>query len=262
MSEQKVLSQKIRNGIDGVLCRSMVKRVFPLPAGRYVSLCFDDFPKSAATVGAPLVEAMGWKATFYVAGSYLGAEREHFGEMFDADDLRRLANNGHDFGCHTFDNLNCAKARPTEIYDQRRQNRAFFRDHNIDRVRSFAYPFGAADLSAKKALTEDSLALRGVKPGINRGVADFNILKANGLQDSQGGILRALEELEMLGTRDGWMIIFTHDIDPDPSPWGVTPEDFEHVLSAVKASGADVVTVGDMVDRILANKQPGTVRAA
>jgi peptidoglycan/xylan/chitin deacetylase (PgdA/CDA1 family) len=262
MSEQKPLSQKIRSGIDGVLCRSMVKRVFPLPPGRYVSLCFDDFPKSAATVGAPMVEAMGWNATFYVAGSYLGAEREHFGEMFDEGDLRRLARQGHDFGCHTFDNLNCAKARPIEIYDQRRKNRAFFRSHGIARVRSFAYPFGAADLSAKKALTEDNLALRGVKPGINRSVADFNILKANGLQASQGGILRALEELEMLCASDGWMIIFTHDVSPDPSPWGVTPEDLEHVLTAVRASGAEVVTVGDMVDRILSNEQQADVRAA
>ena len=94
------------------------------------------------------------------------------------------------------------------------------------------------------------LALRGIKPGINRGKLDLNMLKACGLQDNQGGILRAIEELENLSKRDGWLIIFTHDVREQPSPWGVTLEDYDLLLSAIYASGADVVTVGDMVRRI------------
>ena len=76
------------------------------------------------------------------------------------------------------------------------------------------------------------------------------MLKACGLQDNQGGILRAIEELENLSKRDGWLIIFTHDVREQPSPWGVTPEDYDLLLGAIYASGADVVTVGDMVRRI------------
>jgi peptidoglycan/xylan/chitin deacetylase (PgdA/CDA1 family) len=34
-----------------------------------VSFTFDDVPKSAATVGATILEEYGGRATFYVAGS-------------------------------------------------------------------------------------------------------------------------------------------------------------------------------------------------
>jgi len=76
------------------------------------------------------------------------------------------------------------------------------------------------------------------------------MLKACGLQDNQGGTARALQELQSLDDQDGWVIIFTHDVRKSPSPWGVTPEQYADVLDAVEASGARVITVGDMVERL------------
>ena len=46
------------------------------------------------------------------------------------------------------------------------------------------------------------------------------------------------------------MIIFTHDVCDRPSPWGVTPADYADLLAAIDASGAEVVPVGEMVDRV------------
>lgn len=250
MADFGYLSQKIRGAIDGIACRSVVRQNQKLPSGRYVSLCFDDFPQSAAVTAAPMIESLGWHATWYVSGGFQDTEEDALGQMYTEADLRRLIANGHDIGCHTFDHIDCAKATPSEILAQCEKNQQYLDSFGINEVESFAFPFGAANATAKKVMEQSELALRGVKPGLHRGKADLNMLKACGLQDNEGGILRAIEELETLSKGDGWLIIFTHDVRDDHSPWGVTPEDYDLLLTAVQASGAEVVTVGDMVRRI------------
>lgn len=262
MADLGYFSQKIRSGIDGILCRSMAKRTQKLPSGRYVSLCFDDFPQSAALTAAPMIERLGWRATWYVAGGFMDGEEDHYGTMFTEMDLKRLVHMGHDIGCHTFDHLNCADAKAEEILAQCDRNSAFLKAHGVKDIRSFAFPYGTASLASKKLMASTGLALRGVKPGLNQGEVDLNMLKACGLQEDQGGMIRALEELDQLRSNDGWLVIFTHDVREAPSPWGVLPEDFEHLLQSIQTSGAEVVTVGDMVKRIEKADADSVLRAA
>ena len=250
MADLGYFSQKIGSAIDRVLCERFEKRERDLPKGRFVSLCFDDFPKSAVETAAPMIEARDWRATWYVAGGYLGKTEPKYGAMFEAEDLDRLRQAGHDFGCHTFDHVDCRQAGAEEIDAQCRRNLDFMREHGITDVRSFAYPFGTANLTTKKNLSTSDMALRGVKPGLNRGKVDLNMLKACGLQDNNGGIRQAIADLETLTASDGWLIIFTHDVRTSPSPWGATPDDYRTLLAAIADSGAEVVTVGDMMKRL------------
>lgn len=250
MADLGYFSQKIGDTIDRVLCETLEKREFKMPEGRFVSFCFDDFPKSAAELAAPMLESRGWRGTWYVAGGLLGQTDPHYGRMFDDSDLTRLKRTGHDFGCHTFDHIDCREATPELIETQCIKNMEFLKAHGITDVNSFAYPFGSVNLSAKRVLAPAELALRGVKPGLNRGTIDLNMLKACGLQDNNGGIGRALSDLDALKRSDGWQIIFTHDIGPTPSPWGTTQGDYSQLLQAVEASDIEVVTVGDMVKRL------------
>ena len=250
MSDLGYFSQKIDGAIHKFLCETFEKRGRALPSGKHVSLCFDDFPQSAAVNAAPMIEQRGWRATWYVAGGFMGNTEPEYGAMFEEDDLQTLRRNGHDFGCHTFDHIDCRTAGAAEIARQGQRSATFLREQGIHTVRSFAFPFGSVDLTTKKLMGKSGPALRGVKPGTNRDEVDLNMLKACGLQDSEGGIQRALAELNTLSERDGWLIIFTHDVRKSPSPWGVTPEQYAELLQAVAESGADVVTVGDMVDRL------------
>jgi len=249
VSDHRNLSRKVDGAISKFLCENFETRPRTLPAGKYVSLCFDDFPQSAARCAAPMIEQRGWRATWYVAGGFIGQTESVHGAMFQAADLQALRRNGHDFGCHTFDHIDCRNASAAEISEQNRLSAAFLRTHGIEDVRSFAFPFGSVDLAAKKLLSEGP-ALRGIQPGINRGVVDLNLLKACGLQDNQGGTRRALSEIDALREQNGWVIIFTHDVRENPSPWGVSPADYADLLAAIDASGAEVVTIGEMVDRL------------
>ena len=250
MSDLGYLSQKIDCVISKFLCEKFEKRSRMMPAGKYVSLCFDDFPQSAALNAAPMIEQRGWRATWYVAGGFMGKTEPEYGAMFEAADLEKLRLNGHDFGCHTFDHIDCRDASAEEIAAQGRLSTDFLNQHGIRDMRSFAFPFGSADLASKKILSNAGPALRGVKPGSNRVDVDLNMLKACGLQENQGGTRRAMAELDALKHQDGWVIIFTHDVRKNPSSWGVAPDEYADLLTAVDASGAEVVTVGEMIDRL------------
>jgi len=59
-----------------------------LPRGRHVSICFDDFPKSAVSEALPALSRRGWKATWYAAGGMMGTDHPIHGRMFDAGDLQ------------------------------------------------------------------------------------------------------------------------------------------------------------------------------
>ncbi|MEM9055076.1 MAG: polysaccharide deacetylase family protein, partial [Pseudomonadota bacterium] len=254
------LSQKMGGAIDTFMCRTFAKRPVDLPKGRFVSLCFDDFPRSAALTAAPMIEAYGWRATWYVAGGFMGTFEAHYGPMFTQMDLRALSARGHDIGCHTFDHVDCSALSREEILEQCERNLQFLKQQGIENTRSFAFPFGAVSLEAKRALSAGALALRGVKPGTNRGSVDLKMLKACGLQANEGGTGRALQELKTLSEQDGWLILFTHDVRMEHSPWGVTPGVYADLLSAISQSGAEVLSVGEMVARLTA--QDGTALAA
>jgi len=133
------------------------------------------------------------------------------------------------------------------------QNQAFLDEHQIGDARSFAFPFGAASLGAKRQIAASGRSLRSIQTGVNRTQVDLNFLKASGLQEDKGRTARALRDLEDVKRNDGWLILFTHDVCATPSPWGVTAAEYAGLLDAIDARGAEVVTVGDMVNRLDSN---------
>lgn len=244
------LKQKFIRALNRNLCRIFYRRDVPLPEGRFVTICFDDFPKSSAETASAMLEKRGWRATWYVVGSFEGAVEPNLGEMYDQNDLKKLHQNDHDIATHTFDHLDCTKINHAEISDQWVRNEKYLRTRGIGEVSSFAYPFGEVSLAAKRQHAKYNCALRGTNPGLNQHTVDLNLLKACGIQDNLGGIARAKNELEKLSREDGWLIIFTHDVRDAHSPWGVSPEVFDTLLSQVEKSGAEVITVAGMMRRL------------
>jgi len=253
VSSFDLITDKVGGAVAKHLCAHFERRLRPLPPGKYVSLCFDDFPKSAAETAAPMIEARGWRASWYVSGGFMGQTDPNYGKMFDASDLQSLRERGHDFGCHTFDHTNCRHAAKQEITQQLQKNQTFLDQHQIGDARSFAFPFGAASLAAKRQIAANGRSLRSIQTGTNRTQVDLNFLKACGLQEDKGRTARAVQELQALQQTDGWLILFTHDVCESPSSWGVTAQEYAELLDAVAASGAEVLTVGDMVEYVEAS---------
>src|ERR1700759_3515022 len=66
-----------------------------------VSFTFDDVPKTAATVGAPLLEEYDARGTFYIAGDLVGKWSGNWIGL-SADEIIGLHRRGHEIACHTF----------------------------------------------------------------------------------------------------------------------------------------------------------------
>ena len=244
-------------GLVGKLKRQAVRRLakspFPIKLDRsVVSFSFDDFPKSAAEAGADILERHGWRGTFFASGGFAGGEN-HLGKMFDIGVLKRLHAAGHEIACHTFSHIDIAQTPLSEVEAEIDRNRAYLDACGFEApFDTFAFPYGEASLAAKRALTNRFAALRGVRAGVNRGVADRGLLLAAPLDGGQRGLAQALRWIEDAKREPGWLIFYGHDVREAPSEWGCTPAFLETVCEAVASADFEVDTMLGVCRRIAA----------
>lgn len=215
------------------------------------SFSFDDVPRSAWTNGAPIIEAAGGRATYYVAGKFCGTTEDGI-DYFTADDMKAMAARGHEVGCHTFGHVRLSKAGGEDIDAQLAQNLAFVREALGDvRLASFAYPFGDADLRTKGALAQRFPIARGINPGVNAGTVDMAQLRANPLEKRSFDSIDFDALIAQAKATNGWLVFFGHDVSDDPSPYGCTPQQLQSVVSKVKAAGIEIMPVKSAAARVV-----------
>lgn len=215
-----------------------------------LSITFDDFPKTAATHGAPILEAHGARGTFYASAGLAGVEAP-CGIGFDAIDARRLAAAGHEIGCHTYAHKDCAKLDQYDALSDLAQNRDALKAMGLSAPAvSLAYPYGETTSELKNALPARYTNARGILPGLNVGRADLAQLRAHALfgADWTARIHAALRDA---AKQKAWLIGFTHDVSMAPSPWGSSSTDLGALLTAAKAQGFAILPVRDALARAL-----------
>ena len=189
-------------------------------------------------------------ATWYTAVSLLG-QPSASGIVAPAQALIDLHRAGHEIACHTWSHVKATETpAPRYSGDIARNRAALARVLPGVAVRSFAYPFGAVTASAKRAALAQATTCRGTRPGIVRGRVDLGLLPANRLY-SAAAPLSAVERLIAdVRSGGGWAILYTHDVAPEPSPWGCTPGYLAAVVAAVVQAGLVVRTVGDVAAQL------------
>ncbi|MFC4726403.1 polysaccharide deacetylase family protein [Glycocaulis abyssi] len=215
-----------------------------------VSFTFDDFPRSAALNGAPMLEKRGWRGTFYTAMGFLGTTT-HLGEMMQRADIEALHARGHEIACHTYAHLDASHCEADIFADDCERNCAELMDLGILRPRtSFAFPYGEASPAIKRALQPRYGALRGVRHGINRKGDDMNLLKAVALDGGKAGLDKALRAIHEVRREPGWLIFYGHDVRENPSEWGCTPDFLATICAEVDAQDLPVLTVGETLSML------------
>ncbi len=235
------------SGVFGALKRRMTRlqarKTMDCTKGRrIVSFSFDDFPRSAAQIGAQTLENYGWRGTYYTSTGF-ESTKNHLGPLFTAQDVARLVSKGHEIGCHTENHVDCALNPPVVVEREIRQNQKRLRALGAPTPRTFAYPFGEASAHSKALLGQHYACLRGVKNGINRRFADAHQLYATALEGGLDDKALALSFVDDLAKAPGWLIFYSHDISPNPGEWGCTPELLQAVCEAVKMAGFEVLPI-------------------
>lgn len=207
------------------------------------SFSFDDFPKSAATQGATILERAGFRGTYYVSARFMGITEDAI-DYYDREDIVRLSDYGHEIGCHTASHVHAPDQNRARLESELEANAAFLHETLGDvRMTTFAFPFGDIDLRTKLFMQDRFAACRTTSEGLNRDVADLGALRAVSVYSGSidGERIRAL--VREAATPRAWLIFYTHDVSETPSPFGCTPELLQTAVSAVAEAGFDVLPV-------------------
>lgn len=208
-----------------------------------LSVCFDDFPKSAWEVGGRILRDHGARATYFVCGGLCGT-RFAGNVMYDEHDLAAIHHEGHELGCHTYDHISPLRRSARSLFESCDRNARFIAERLGDvRLVSFAYPYGDATLSAKRRAPRAFACARGVDAGLNQGRLDLMQLKAVGLETRLGGAEFVLRYLAAAARERAWLIVFSHDVSETPNRFGCTPTELALVLATARKTGLEILTV-------------------
>jgi len=234
--------------IAQMLSRKLVRQVPNLPI---ISFTFDDFPRSALKVAGAMLAERGLRGTYYASLGLMGKHSDQ-GEMYSAEDLRSLVEDGHELACHTFSHIYCPRVAVNELQEECcRNRRAVAAVLGAYRLRNFSFPSGAITWSAKSALASIYDSCRTVEWGINRNPVDLGFLRANPLYSE----LPASYAQQLIAENikcGGWLIFYTHDVSLRPSAVGCTPNYFGAILSSALTSGASILTIEEGVSKLQA----------
>jgi peptidoglycan/xylan/chitin deacetylase (PgdA/CDA1 family) len=213
--------------------------------GPMVSFTFDDAPRSAATVGVPILDAYHAKATFYLSGGLVDKWSGHW-DGINADEIVELHRAGHEIACHTFSHVPTTDLGAAAMNAEIERNRDYLLalDPSI-RIENFAFPYGLGSVTRKRQLGKLFHTSRGILPGVNSGTIDLQFLRATPLIDRNidaGQIDRVFDEAV---ASNGWLIFYGHDVAPTPSPYGCTPALLRHALDAATRRNVRILSVAD-----------------
>jgi len=208
-----------------------------------ISFTFDDFPRSALSVGGTILNHFGLTGTYYASLGLLGKEAPT-GQMFVTSDLKTLFERGHELGCHTFAHCHSWDT-DTETFDKSIiENRlALCRIIPGAEFKSFSYPINAPRPLTKARIGSYFLCCRGGGQTLNVGTIDLNQLSAYFLEKSRHSIQLVKAMIDRNRQNRGWLIFATHDISDNPTPFGCTPDFFENVVQFSVSSGACILPV-------------------
>lgn len=239
--------------LKGKLRRRLAKLVMRRPAQvllerPMVSFSFDDAPATAAQAGAALLEAGRLHGTYFVCAGTLGQDGP-MGLNLDPNHLQKLAAAGHEIACHTHSHLDCGKAGAAAIAADVERNTDALEALGLPAPETFAYPYGEISVPAKRVLDDRFGLLRALHHGVIETGTDLNQAPAVGIEGPDGEQV-ASHWLQETARRKAWLILYSHDVRPEPSPWGCTPQALGRLVEAALNGGFEVVTVAEGCRRI------------
>jgi peptidoglycan/xylan/chitin deacetylase (PgdA/CDA1 family) len=252
-SFEKVDAYEPDRSLKGKVRRRLIRLAHRRPARvklerPMVSFSFDDAPATACEAGAKVLEARGLRGTYYFAAGLTGREGP-MGRFATGADARRLHAAGHEIACHTFSHLDCGQASQAETLADVDLNARHLAEWGTGEPVSFAYPYGDVASPAKTALGGRFKTLRALHHGLIADGADLNQAPAVGIEGADGEQV-ALDWLDKAHRRKAWLILYTHDVAPQPSQWGCTTAALERLVDGALMAGFDVVTVAEGARRI------------
>lgn len=217
-------------------------------AASVASLTFDDFPRSAWTIGGPILEAYGAKATYYLSGRFCGAHEDGL-DYYEIEDLNPLVAAGHELACHTFSHINAVTTAWPALKADIARNARFLADAVGQAPRNFAYPYGDISVAAKRHCGAAFRSSRGIYPGMNSGRLDLGQVRSFPLEARSYDPATIIAAVRQAAEAPTWLTFFSHDVSDTPSPYGCTPAMLRFVMDLLRDHAMPAVTIDAALDR-------------
>jgi len=172
------------------------------------------------------------------------------GEQFRLEDLHSAAADGHELASHTFSHTSSRRIPLAAFREDVRKGYSAIREiESLASTCNFAYPFGEVTAAAKLALGKEMQSCRGIYGGLNGPLVDLNLLRANSLYGDVDRLDAAQHLIRENEKRKSWLIFYTHDVRPNPSPYGCTLRLLESAIGMAVHQGATVLPVAEVLAR-------------
>ena len=216
-----------------------------------ISFTFDDFPRSALSNGGSILRLYGFSGTYYACFGLMGRHRAT-GEMFGREDLHELVHQGHELACHTFDHCDSWETTPGEFEASILKNRQAAAQHVPGiTLKSFSYPISWPRPATKRRIASYFESARGGGQTFNAGLVDLNYLNAFFIEQSRDDFGAIKHIIDDNTHAVGWLIFATHDVSDTPTRFGCAPALFERIVDYADKSGAHVLPVCGVRERIV-----------
>jgi peptidoglycan/xylan/chitin deacetylase (PgdA/CDA1 family) len=208
-----------------------------------VSFTFDDFPASAFHIGAPILEKYRVTGTYYTSLGLAG-KTGPVGRYFSEADLPELLDRGHELGCHTFDHSHAwnTSSRDYEQSIVRNRERLGIILPQTE-FGSHSYPISYPKPRTKTNTAKYFRCARGGGQCSNTRATDANYLAAFFIEKSRDNLPTIKAQIDHANTTSSWLILATHDLCDEPSPFGCTPELFEAIVRHACEVGVPILPV-------------------
>lgn len=218
------------------------------PERPILSVTFDDFPRSAGVEGGRILEAHGVRGTFYVASGLFDRHSDLW-TVAGADAVVDLAARGHEMALHGHAHRPAAAMTAGAFAADLAANRAALR-RLVPGLsnESYAYPYGICGLPQKRWLSQTVRASRSVMAGINSGRTDLDFLKSVEISERSLAAVPMEAWLDRLARDGGWLVLFTHDVCDNPTPYGTTARILEAAVSGALDRGIAIMPVAEALD--------------
>lgn len=232
-----------------IACRIINKKIPINLSQALITFSFDDVPNSAITNGARILKQFGYNGTYYISLG-LRDKTNTRQPYFDHSQLQQIVDDGGELACHTFDHIQLYKSDKNKIVSDLEKNQLQmealipgYKFHN------FSYPYGQQTFLSKLIVKKRYRSARGVNAGMHIKHADINNLKAVELQGSLE-LKKAFSLIDEAIQNNAWLILYTHDVEANPTICGCSPDYFEAVVKYCFDKKVKVVTIDEGINII------------
>lgn len=240
------LLERVANRYQKTVSGLFYRREVPMrQGGAVVSFTFDDYPRSAFQVAGDILSEHGAKGTYYTALGLMGKEGP-VGKLFTLEDLVKTVDAGHELGCHTYAHCAAWETPAGTFEDSLVENRReLARLLPRGSFPTLSYPISCPRPSTKRRVGKYFKCCRSGGQRYNVGTVSATSVNAYFIEQARGNV-DAMKRLIDDNARDGgWLVFATHDVEPQPTRYGCTPEIFRAVVRHSVASGAKLLPMAE-----------------